>query len=92
MAAVKAGTQKINNEPETLVKIDKLEVVDSQAVYVNDTKNPHYKLSISNLYLELTNLSNHFSEGPAHLVLRGRFMDSGVTTIRWRFSPRESRF
>jgi hypothetical protein len=87
---VKAGTQKINNEPETLIKIHKLEVVDSQAVYINDTQNPHYKLSISNLYLELTNLSNHFSQGPAHLVLRGRFMDSGVTTIRGDFRPEKA--
>ena len=46
---VKAGTQKINNAPETLVKIAKLEVVDSQAVYINETKDPHYKLFISNL-------------------------------------------
>jgi hypothetical protein len=90
VAAVKAGTQKINNEPETLIKIDKLEVVDSQAVYINDTQNPHYKLSISNLYLELTNLSNHFSQGPAHLVLRGRFMDSGVTTVRGDFRPEKA--
>jgi len=90
VAAVKAGTRTINNEPETLIKIDKLEVVDSQAVYINDTQNPHYKLSISNLYLELTNLSNHFSQGPAHLVLRGRFMDSGVTTIRGDFRPEKA--
>jgi hypothetical protein len=87
VAAVKAGTQKINNAPEILVKIAKLEVVDSQAVYVNDTKDPHYILSISNLDLQLTNLSNHFNEGPAHLVLRGRFMDSGVTTISGDFRP-----
>jgi hypothetical protein len=87
VAAVKARTQKINNAPETLVKIAKLEVVDSQAVYVDETKDPHYKLSSSNLALELTNLSNHFTEGTAHLGLRGRFMDSGATTISGDFRP-----
>ncbi len=87
VAAVKTGTQKINNAPETRVKIAKLEIVGSQMVYVNDTKDPHYKLSMSDLDLQLTNLSNHFSEGPAHLVMRGRFMDSGVTNISGDFRP-----
>jgi len=90
VAAVKAGTQKINNAPETLVKIAKLEVVDSQAVYIDETKDPHYKLFISNLALELTNFSNHFTEGTAHLSLRGRFMDSGATTISGDFRPEKA--
>jgi hypothetical protein len=87
VAEVKAGTRKINNAQETLVKIAKLEIVDSQAVYINETQDPHYKLFISNLNVELTNLSNHFSEGAAHLGLRGRFMDSGATTISGDFRP-----
>jgi uncharacterized protein DUF748 len=90
VAAVKAGTQKINNAPETLIKIDKLEVVDSQAVYINETQNPHYRLSISNVHLGLTNLSNRFSQGSAHLVLRGRFMDSGLTTVSGDFRAEPS--
>ena len=90
VVVVKAKTQKINNAPETMVKIDKLEVVDSEVVYIDEAQNPHYKLSISNLNLELTNLSNHFSQGPAHLVLRGRFMDSGLTTATGDFRPEKS--
>jgi hypothetical protein len=90
VAVVKAKTQKINNAPETMVKIDKLGVLDSEVVYIDEAQNPHYKLSISNLNLELTNLSNHFSQGPAHLVLRGRFMDSGLTTVTGDFRPEKS--
>jgi flavin-binding protein dodecin len=90
VAVVKAKTQQINNAPETLMKIDKLEVVEGQVVYINEAQNPHYKLSISNLHLELANLSNHFSQGPAHLVLRGRFMDSGLTTVTGDFRPEKS--
>jgi uncharacterized protein DUF748 len=84
---VKAGTQKLNNAPETLVKIARFDVVDSQVAYTNETKDPHYRLFVSNVRLELTNLSNHFSEGAAHLRLHGRFMDSGLTTISGDFRP-----
>jgi hypothetical protein len=90
VAEVKTQTQKINNAPETLIKIDKLQIVDSEVTYINETKDPHYRLFISNLWVELTNLSNHFSEGPAHLVLHGRFMNSGVTTISGEFRPEKT--
>ncbi len=90
VAEVKAGTKEISNAPELVVKIDKLEVVDSQAIYVNQAKDPHYTLFISNLYVELTNLSNQFSEGVTHFGLRGRFMDSGATTVSGDFRPEKA--
>ena len=87
MAEVNARTKEINNAPGTLIKIARLDVVDSQVAYTNETKDPHYRLFISNLRLEMTNLSNHFTEGTAHLGLHGRFMNSGVTTISGDFRP-----
>lgn len=87
VAAVKEGSQKINNAPQTQVRIAKLQIVDSQVVYIDETKEPHYQLSISDMNLQITNLSNHFANGPAHMVLRGRFMDSGETIITGDFRP-----
>ena len=90
VAEVKAGTKKINNVPATFIRISRLEVVDSEASYTDDDKDSRYRLFISKLRVELTNLSNHFSEGPAHLRLRGRFMDSGLTTISGDFRPEKA--
>jgi hypothetical protein len=87
VAAVKAGTQKINNAPQTLVRIARLQIVGSKVVYIDETKEPHYQLSISDMELQIRNLSNHFAEGPAHMLLRGRFMDSGETVISGDFRP-----
>jgi len=71
-----------------LIKIAKLEIVDSQATYTDEAKDFHYNLFISRLRFELTNLSKHFSENTAHLDLRGLFTGGGPTTIRG-FSPSE---
>jgi hypothetical protein len=87
---VKTRAQEVNNAPETLVAIDRLNIEGSEAGYTNKVNDPHYRLFISNLWLELTNLSNRFSKGPAHLGLRGRFMDSGVTSISGDFRPEKS--
>jgi hypothetical protein len=90
VAEVREGTKKINNAPATFIRISRLDVVDSEASYTDDAKDSRYRLFISKLRVELTNLSNHFSEGPAHLRLRGRFMDSGLTTIRGDFRPEKA--
>jgi len=49
--------------------------------YLDESANPHYALAISDLSLRATNLSNHLSEGPARIVLNGKLMDSGKTTM-----------
>lgn len=87
VAEVKEGTKKINNAPATFIRISRLDVVDSEASFTDEAKDPHYRLFISQLRVELTNLSNHFSEGLAHLRVSGQFMDSGLTTVRADFRP-----
>ncbi|HLI93413.1 MAG TPA: DUF748 domain-containing protein, partial [Puia sp.] len=90
VAEVKEGTKKINNAPATFIKISRLDIVDSEASFTDETKDPHYRLFISQLRVELTNLSNHFSEGLAHLRLSGLFMGSGLTTLRADFRPEKA--
>ena len=90
VAEVKEGTKKINNAPATFIRISRLDVVDSEASFTDEAKDPHYRLFISQLRVEMTNLSNHFSEGLAHLRLGGLFMGSGLTTIRADFRPEKA--
>jgi len=87
LSSVKAQAQAVNNAPKTLLTVDRLNMVKSEVVYTNESKDSHYRLYISNLWLQLTNLSNHFSEGPAHLVSHGLFMGSGKTSITGDFRP-----
>lgn len=84
---VKAQAQAVNNAPKTLLAVDRLNIVNSEVAYTNESKDFHYRLFISNLWLQLANLSNHFSEGPAHLVSRGLFMGNGKITISGDFRP-----
>jgi hypothetical protein len=84
---VKAQAQAVNNAPKMLLTVDKLNIVNSEVAYTDEAKDPHYRLFISDLWLQVTNLSNHFSEGPAHVVLRGLFMGSGNTTVSGDFRP-----
>jgi len=84
---VKTRARAINNAPQTIVTIDRLNIAESEVSYTNQANDPHYRLFISNLWLELINLSNHLSKGPARLGLRGRFMGSGATSISGNFRP-----
>jgi hypothetical protein len=87
VAAVKAQGEKINNAPETQIQIAKLIIIDSEFGYTDAAADPHYRIFISHLTLSVTNLSNHFSQGPTHVSLRGLFMGSGVTTVSGEFRP-----
>jgi hypothetical protein len=87
LKTVKVEAQLANNAPETLLTVDRLNIVSSEAAYTDESKEPHYRLFISDLWVQVTNLSNHFSKGPAHVALRGRFMGSGDTTIKGDFRP-----
>ena len=53
-----------------LEQVDKLVIDNSEVGLVNKGKPPGYRVFVSDLHLELTNLSNHFVEGPARAAPR----------------------
>ena len=84
---VKAAVSKTANKPGMLLKLDRLDLAHCDVGLINKAKNPAYRAFLAPVNLTVTNLSNHFKEGPAHAKLEGKFMASGVTKATARFRP-----
>ena len=87
---VEVAAQKVSNKPGVLLRVDKLTLADSDVGMVNKAKNPPYRAFLTDTNLTVTNLSNHFSQGPAVARLKGRFMGSGPTTASASFRPEKN--
>ncbi len=80
-AARKAG------EAEMLLRLDQLSLTRCTVGMVNKAADHPYRVFLADADLNLTNLSNKFSEGPAKAELRGKFMGSGATRVTANFRP-----
>ena len=76
-AAVKTA-KKLQNKPETLIRIDHGELKNSEFGFINEAAKPPYRVFLSNGALHLENISNHLSEGSALVRLTGAFMGPGT--------------
>jgi len=84
--AVKTA-KKLQNKPETLIRIDHGELKNSEFGFINEAAKPPYRVFLSNGALHLENISNHLSEGSALVRLTGAFMGTGETVISGTFRP-----
>jgi len=84
---VKRAAKKSSNRPGTLLKVDEFQLARSDIGFVNEAKSPAYRVFVEPVDLTITNLSNHFSEGPAVARASGKFMGSGPATATARFRP-----
>jgi hypothetical protein len=81
--------RKHANEPTFELKVDQVEVRDSQLGYVNRAAKPAYRVFFSDTALDVQNLSNHVKEGVARARLRAKFMGSGASEAQLAFRPEE---
>lgn len=79
--------KKLQNEPETLIRIDHGELTHSEFGFINEAAKPPYRVFVTNGALHLENISNHLSEGRALVRLTGAFMGTGDTVISGTFRP-----
>ncbi|MFN2385323.1 MAG: DUF748 domain-containing protein [Thermoanaerobaculia bacterium] len=86
---VEKAAEEATNKPGLLLKLRQMRLVNSEVGMVNRAKDPPYRVFVSNLDLQVTNLSNQFREGPAKARLTGRFMGSGKTRAAATFRPEE---
>jgi hypothetical protein len=84
---VARAVQKASNEPNLVVRLDQFHVTNSNIGIINEAKNPPYRVFVSGANLAVTNLSNHFEQGPARATLTGRFMGSGAASARATYRP-----
>ncbi len=79
--------KKAVDKPGLLLKAKRIGITDCDFGFINKTSNPNYRVSMDDLSLEIHNFSNQFSEGPAELFMKGRFMGSGETVASGTFRP-----
>jgi hypothetical protein len=77
--------EKQNNRPAVDVSVREFDITRSNFSFTDKTSNPNYRLFINDTNLALKNLSNHQNQGPADLILHGKFMGSGDTSVAGDF-------
>ena len=88
VAQVTAKAAKaLHNKPNTLVKIEKATIRNSEFGFVNEAASPPYRVFLTNGEMGLNNISNQFMEGSGSLTLKGKFMGSGDTVLTGTFRP-----
>ena len=79
--------KKLQDKPDTLIRIDHGELKNSDFGFVNKAAEPPYRVFLTNGTLHLNNISNHLSEGSGLVTLTGAFMGTGNTVISGTFRP-----
>lgn len=82
-----AGRQieKQNNRQAVEINVSELDITHSNFSYTDKTKNPNYRLFLTDIDLTLRNLANHQQRKPADLTMHGKFMGSGDTKASGTF-------
>jgi hypothetical protein len=81
-----AVVAKDREETELRMRIDDFRLT-GELGFVNIVEDSSYYLFFRQTSVRVTNLSNHFRDGPAEAAIQGRFMASGDTRILARFRP-----
>jgi Domain of Unknown Function (DUF748) len=86
--------KELHNSAEVLVRIDQVDLKNSQLAYINRATDPAYRVYFSDVNLRMDNLSNQNADGTATGKLRGKFMGSGpsVINLAWRPNTKSSDF
>ena len=81
--------KNVSNKANTLVLVDLLKIEESTIGYVDETKQPGYRVFVSDVDARIKNFSNQAAEGAAGLTLTGKFMGSGATNVDATFWPEQ---
>ncbi len=76
--------KSVRNAPHLLLQVDTLKLTNSQLGFVNAATKPNYRLFMSDMSLELKNLSNQAEQGKSEFRAQGAFMGSGTTLVSGR--------
>jgi hypothetical protein len=73
--------KSVRNAPHLSLRVDTVKLANSQIGFVNEATTPSYRLFMSNMSLELKNLSNHADQTRSEFKARGAFMGNSTTVI-----------
>jgi hypothetical protein len=77
--------KNVRNAPHLLLRVDVLKLNHSQIGFVDQSAKPPYRLFMSDVSLQLNNLSNQANQGRSPFQAQGEFMGSGKTVVSGSF-------
>ncbi|MDD2735905.1 MAG: DUF748 domain-containing protein [Desulfuromonadaceae bacterium] len=81
------AAKKLANKPGLLIRADQVTLTGCTLGLVNQAAKKPYRIFLAGTDLQLSNFSNQFEQGPAHVSLKAKFMGSGITTASATFRP-----
>jgi hypothetical protein len=84
------AAKRVERDPGLAYRLDRLRLVDGELGFVDRSREPGYRLFLSDTDLTLIDLASR-SERPSRMKLRGRFMGSGETAAYGVFRPDRDR-
>lgn len=82
-------TASTETAPAVLIRLDLLEIKRSNLGFINKGAKPDYRVYIDETELNVTNVSNHLTEGMTEAKLKGKFMGSGNLGANAVFRPQK---
>jgi len=73
--------RRVRDAPRLLLQVDTLRLTDSQIGFVNKSSKVPYRLFISDVSLDVKNLSNRSSQGRSRFQVQGAFMGHGTAAV-----------
>jgi hypothetical protein len=80
--------KKESDDPTLKVTFNEIIINNGKLGYINKASQPEYRVFISDVAVNVKNLSNQSEDGIAVGALQGKFMGSGFTKASTRFTPR----
>ncbi len=74
-------------DPSVAIKIDHGKILRSEVGIINTTVSPEYRVFMSDMNVELDNVSTRTAEGTGAVKVTGKFMGSGPTVMTGTFRP-----
>jgi hypothetical protein len=82
---------KAQKDSTVRVKVEHGQILKSELGFVNKATDPDYRVFISDIDMDVKNLSNRLEEGTGVVKLTGKFMGSGLTDLKATFRPEKPR-
>jgi hypothetical protein len=89
-AVVGKAAKKVSNQPGILIRADEISLTGCTFGMRNEEPGKTYRVYLGDADFHMGNFSNQFSQGPAQVRLKGKFMGSGATEASAQFRPEKS--
>jgi uncharacterized protein DUF748 len=83
--------KEAHQDPTVLVKVEHGKIANSEVGFVNKATDPDYRVFMTELDMDVSNLSNRLEEGTGIVKVTGKFMGSGQTEVKGTFRPEKPR-